>query len=92
MLAVLRVLCFDDDMKGIYLDSETSVTGEFYALVHVPGRQRKRYPETSVQLMKSMEEAISQADMDKHLYAAKVMGPARSSEGLRLYYLIEWLS
>ncbi|MCW9025416.1 MAG: hypothetical protein OQK73_12155 [Gammaproteobacteria bacterium] len=79
-------------MKGIYLDSQTRVTGEFYAIVHVPGRHRKRYSETSVQLVDSPDEALSQADPQKKFFAAKVMGPARSSEGVKLYYLLEWLN
>jgi len=79
-------------MKGIYLDSETSVTAEVFAVVHVPGRRhRNRYPETSVQVLDSAESALAQAEPDKRCYAARLMGPARSSEGVKLYYLIGWL-
>ena len=79
-------------MKGIYLDSQTNVTGEFFALVYVPGRQRKRFPETNVEIMDSPEQARANAITVKKIFAAKVMGPARSSEGLKLYYLMEWLN
>ena len=78
-------------MKGIYLDSETSVIAEVFAVVYVPGRQRSRYSESNVYVLDSAELAIAQAEPDKRCYAARVMGPARSSEGVRLYYLIGWL-
>ncbi len=78
-------------MKGIYLDSETSVTAEAFAVVYLPGRQRNRYPETNVWLMDSAEAALQQAEPDKRCYAARVMGPSRSSEGVKLYYLVGWL-
>ena len=78
-------------MKGIYLDSETSVTAEVFAVVYVPGRHRSRYPETNVEVVDSAEMAMAQAEPDKRCYAARVMGPARSSEGVRLYYLVGWL-
>jgi len=78
-------------MKGIYLDSETSVTAEVFAVVYIPGRQRSRYPENNVSVVDSAEAALAQAEPGKHCYAARLMGPARSSEGVRLYYLIGWL-
>ncbi len=78
-------------MKGIYLDSETSVTAEAFAVVYVPGRQRNRYPETNVSVLDTAEAALAQAEPGKRYYAARLLGPARSSEGVRLYYLIGWL-
>ncbi len=78
-------------MKGIYLDSETSVTAEVFAIVYVPGRHRSRYPESNVNVLDSAEAAMAQAEPDRHCYAVRVMGPARSSEGIRLYYLVGWL-
>jgi hypothetical protein len=78
-------------MKGIYIDSETRIVDECYALVYAPRRQRDRFPENCVQVMPSAAEALAGADPDRKRYAAKVLGPARSSEGLRLYYLIAWL-
>lgn len=87
----MAVLWFYVSMKGIYLDSETNVTGEFFALVYAPGRQRNRFPESNVEIMGSPEQALAHALPEKKIFAAKVMGPARSSEGLKLYYLMEWL-
>ena len=78
-------------MKGIHLDSETSVTAEVFAVVYIPGRQRSRYSETNVSVVDTAEAALAQARPAERYYAARLMGPARSSEGVRLYYLIEWL-
>jgi len=78
-------------MKGIYLDAEAPVMTEVFAVVHVPGRHRSRYPETNVYVVDSAELAIAQAEPERHCYAACLMGPARSSEGVRLYYLVAWL-
>lgn len=78
-------------MKGIYLDSETRVTDEVFAVVHVSGRQRSRHSESSVRVMDSAAAAQQQAVPNQHYYAARLLGPARSSEGVKLYYLIAWL-
>ncbi len=78
-------------MKGIHLDSETRVTAEVFAVVYIPGRQRSRYSETNVSVVDTAEAALAQAEPGERYYAARLMGPARSSEGVRLYYLIEWL-
>lgn len=64
---------------------------EAYAVIYAPSRQRKRYPENTVFVQDSAETALAQADADKKMYAAKVCGPFRSSEGFRLYYLVNWL-
>jgi len=64
---------------------------ESYAVIYAPRRQRVRYPENTVQLAASAQEAMAQADPAKSLYPARVNGPFRSSEGLRLYYLLQWL-
>ena len=79
-------------MKGIYIDEENArVIDEHYALVYAPRRSRDRFAENTVQLVSSEEEARQGANPDKKIYAAKVIGPSRSSEGLRLYYLASWL-
>lgn len=77
-------------MKGISLDPD--VVTEHYAVVRVGRRLRERIPETTVHIVDSQEEAIKQSDPDKHQYAARVAGPSRSSEGLRVYYIIEWFN
>lgn len=78
-------------MKGIYIDSATRIVDECYALVYAPSRQRGRFAENCVQVVESEAAAIAGADPAQQRYAAKVLGPARSSEGFRLYYLISWL-
>jgi hypothetical protein len=44
-------------------------------------------PATSVEIVEDLEAAMEQADPDNKFYAAKVVGPARSSEGTMLYYI-----
>lgn len=64
---------------------------ESYAVIYAPRRQRQRYPENTVQVVATAQEALAQADAAQHRYAARVCGPFRSSEGFRLYYLVRWL-
>jgi len=78
-------------MKGYYLDTESGNVRECYAIIYVPGRRRDRFPEGAVEVVDSEQAAREGADANKKRYAARVLGPARSSEGLRLYYLLQWL-
>ena len=79
-------------MKGIYIDEEDArVIDEHYALVYAPRRSRNRFAENTVTVVESEQAAREQANPDKNIYAAKVVGPSRSSEGLRVYYLSDWL-
>lgn len=71
--------------------AEDSIVKRCFATIYTPSRRRKRFPENCVSVVASAAEAISQASAAKNTYPAKVMGPSRSSEGFRLYYLIEWL-
>jgi hypothetical protein len=64
---------------------------ECYAVIYAPRRQRQRYPENTVQVVESEQAALALADAAKRMYAARVCGPFRSSEGFRLYYLVSWL-
>jgi hypothetical protein len=75
----------------IDIDPDSDVIGEQYAVVHAPRRKRDRFPEGSVQVVDSEQAACEQSNPDKNLYPALVVGPSRSSEGARLYYLVEWL-
>jgi hypothetical protein len=43
-------------------------------------------------VVETEQAARDGADSGKKLYAAKVMGPSKSSEGQSIYYLAEWLS
>jgi len=64
---------------------------ESYAVIYAPRRQRQRYPENTVQVVDTEQEALDRADAQKYLYAARVCGPFRSSEGCKLFYLVRWL-
>ena len=78
-------------MKGYYLDPHpnANVAAEHFAVVKMPGRNRKRFPETSVTIVADKETALERARDDNILYAARVMGPARSSEGCNIFYLMD---
>ena len=78
-------------MKGITVDSESSVVQHKFAVVYAPKRSRGRFSENCVFLCKSELDAIEEANSEKHLYAAKVIGPSKSSEGQRIYYLDDWI-
>ncbi len=64
---------------------------ENFALVYTPSRKRQRFPANCIFIAESEQDALTQADVTKHLYPALVIGPSRSSEGQQLYYLIKWL-
>ncbi|HEC19071.1 MAG TPA: hypothetical protein ENI97_06970 [Gammaproteobacteria bacterium] len=72
-------------------DPETNVSAESYAVVYMPGRRRKRFPASCVTLMPSAAEAREQRDETNKRYAARVLGPSKSSEGQMIFYLVEWL-
>jgi hypothetical protein len=94
-------------MQGYRLDPDGGVADEHFALVYAPRRlpssclappshvphrpARDRVPEGSVQLVESEAAALAGADPARKLYPARVIGPARSSEGLRLFYIVRWL-
>jgi len=79
-------------MKGSSLDSEVDVITEQFAVAKVGRRQRERVPESMVEIVESWAEAMSKARPERQLYAVKVIGPSRSSEGLCLYYIVEWFN
>ncbi len=72
-------------------DPETSASGHHYAVVYVPRRSRNRFAASCVEIKDSAEQAISEADPSAKRFAARVMGPSKSSEGQYIYYLAEWL-
>nr|MDJ0807077.1 hypothetical protein [Gammaproteobacteria bacterium] len=61
------------------------------AVIYSPTRRRKRFPENCVTPVPTAAAAIQGASGAKDKHPAQVMGPSRSSEGFRLYYLIQWL-
>lgn len=79
-------------MTDIFYDTETKVVSEAYAVVYAPRKNRKRFPDNCVTIVASASAAQQEACAEKNQYPAKVLGPSRSSEGLMLYYLVEWLA
>jgi len=73
-------------------DPYTKVSEEYFAVVYVPKRSRNRFPKGCVEVVASKEVALEQADSDKKQFAARVLGPSKSSEGQYIYYLVEWLN
>lgn len=78
-------------MKGITVDSESGVVELRFAVVYAPKRSRGRFPENCVTVYATEYEALEQANPEKKLFAAKVIGPSVSSECQRIYYLDDWL-
>lgn len=77
-------------MKGLHLE-QNAIVNECYAIIYAPGKNRKRFSENCVTVKSSEQAAREAGDLAKNLYPAIVIGPARSSEGFRLYYLRAWL-
>jgi hypothetical protein len=71
----------------LYLDP--ALSREVPALIRSPNNTRKRYPEGVVEVVASEAEAQQRAG--EGLHAAVVIGPSRSSEGFKIYYLVRWL-
>lgn len=71
----------------LYLDPAQSK--EVPALIRSPNKTRKRYPEGVVETVSSEDEARERAE--ENLHPAIVVGPSRSSEGFRIFYLVRWL-
>ena len=78
-------------MKGYFIDQQTDLVHECYAVIYAPRKQRTRFPENVVTVMETADAALDSADNEQKQYAAKVIGPARSSEGFNMFYLVEWL-
>jgi hypothetical protein len=73
-------------------DPETSVSQEKIAVVYAPRKSRTRFPAGCVEVVDDADSAIAQAAASEKSYAARVLGPSKSSEGQFIYYLMEWLS
>ncbi|GAB6043922.1 hypothetical protein [Endothiovibrio diazotrophicus] len=81
---------------NLYADIDPKLLGEEKArvekaaLVYAPRRSRGRFPENCVTEVADADAARRGAD-GGDLRPAVVVGPFRSSEGFRLYYLVRWL-
>ena len=73
-------------------DPETKVSQLNYAVVYIPKKSRNRFAANCVEIVDSETSAQQLADPMNKRYAAKVLGPSKSSEGQLIYYLVEWLS
>ena len=73
------------------LDPLSDLVNEHFAVIYTPTQKRKRFPENCVQIVDTLESAKERAAENQNQHAARVMGPARSSEGFMLYYLVRWL-
>jgi hypothetical protein len=73
-------------------DAQTEVSTEHYAVIYMPKRSRKRFPAGCVEIVASKEEALALRDEDNKRFAARVLGPSKSSEGQLIYYLVAWLT
>ena len=72
---------------------ESKTINSFPALVYTPNRRRSRnrFPENCIFKKDSEQEAKTEAQPEKNLHPAVICGPSRSSEGVILYYLVQWL-
>ena len=78
-------------MQEFPIDPDSTLVERHYALVYATGRRRSRFPENCVRIVESEAAALAGASPADKLLPALVYGPSRSSEGLRLYYLVAWL-
>ena len=74
---------------GVYIDREAPLVKECHALISTTPGKRKRFPESCVEVVEDQAAALTANRPGWH--PALVVGPSRSSEGVRLYYLVRWL-
>lgn len=79
-------------MRGLVPpDPDGGVSKVQYAVVYVPKRNRNRFAANCVEIKSSAEAALAASHVKNKQFAAKLLGPSKSSEGQLIYYLIEWL-
>lgn len=71
-------------------DPETQVSQVRCAIITTPRTSRTRYAAACVQVVDDEQQARDGAVAGQS-YAARVIGPSKSSEGQYIYYLMEWL-
>ena len=79
-------------MKGYFIDPQADIVKECYAVVYVPKKKRTRFPANTVEVFDSESIALNKSDPPNKLFAAKLLGPCRSSEGFTVFYLKQWLT
>jgi len=70
-------------------DPESGPSHLEFAVIYVP--KRNRFPASCVEIKSCAADALDAADPENKLFAARVSGPSKSSEGQYIYYLVEWL-
>ncbi len=75
------------------IDPESDVIQEQFALVYAPkrGGRKTRFPKNCVEIFPDWESLIKRDNQEAGYHPARVLGPSKSSEGLMMYYLVEWL-
>ncbi len=73
------------------LDPMSDLVNEHFAVVYTPSQRRKRFPDNCVEIVETLQQAQERSANQENQHAAVVMGPARSSEGFMLYYLVRWI-
>ena len=78
-------------VNGYSLDPnpQANFAKEQFAVVRILRLKRDRVPASNVNVVDDLQAAMEQSNPAQKLYAAKVMGPARSSEGALLYYILD---
>lgn len=87
----IRAELFLADMRAP-VDPESDVIQERFALVTVKKKSRPRFPASCVDVVATREEALARHNESENIYAAQVIGPSRSSEGVQVYYLVDWIA
>jgi len=73
------------------IDRQTNTQQFTYAIIYVPKRSRDRFQSNCVQICVDKNDALNKTDVAKKWFGAEVYGPSKSSEGVLMYYLNQWL-
>lgn len=81
-----------ESVNTLVTDTEAQLVAPRHVVIYSPaGKGRKRFPENCVVVYADEAAARAAARPEAGYHAAVASGPSRSSEGLRLYYLVRWL-
>ncbi len=79
-------------MKNVVVDPASTSLDFRYAVIYTKRKSRKRFPQGCLMVKDSESAAIDAADETRNLFAATVYGPSTSSEGMQIFYLVNWLT